>query len=402
MAASVPPRGSWSGGARSLDTAATALSRAELLRYSRHLLLPGVSLEGQKRLKGASVLVVGAGALGAPVGLYLAAAGVGRLGVVDFDSVELSNLQRQILFSTADVGRPKVEAARERLQGLNPQIELVVHPEKLTSHNALELLARYDVVVDGSDNFPTRYLVNDVCVLLGKPNVHGSIYQFAGQVSVFLPGEGPCYRCLFPEPPPPELVPSCAEGGVLGVVPGIIGSLQALEALKLLLGVGEPLVGRLLLLDALGLTFRELKLRRDPHCAVCGPTPTITAPVDYEAFCQLGASTPGLQLEGVGAISAAELRKRQQAGQQFHILDVREPHEQELAPFPGAFAIPLDELPAHLHQLDSAKVWTILCQRSQRARQAALLLRQAGFTRLQVLTGGVDAWLDEEAVADLA
>jgi molybdopterin/thiamine biosynthesis adenylyltransferase/rhodanese-related sulfurtransferase len=376
----------------SAGQASPYLSRSELLRYSRHLLLPGVTLEGQKRLKGARVLCVGAGALGAPLGLYLAAAGVGRLGLVDFDTVELSNLQRQILYSSSDVGRPKVEAARERLLGLNPEVEVVTHAEKLTSENALELIGQYDLVADGSDNFPTRYLVNDACVLLGKPLVHGSIYQFAGQVSVFDARRGPCYRCLFPQPPPPELVPSCADGGVLGVLPGIIGSLQALEVLKLILGLGEPLLGRVVLFDALAFSFKELALRRDPHCAVCGPAPTVTALMDYEDFCGHGGGLGGSRVGGAATISVEEFDGRRRAGEAFELLDVREPFEQELAQIPGAVCLPLSELQARLHELDSARSFVLYCRRSGRSLQAYQLLHSAGFGRVLILAGGMEAW----------
>lgn len=370
------------------------LSRDEILRYSRHLLLPEVTLEGQRKLRSARVLVVGAGGLGSPLALYLAAAGVGRIGLVEFDSVDLTNLQRQVLYATSDVGRPKLEAARERLAGLNPEIEIVPHPVRLSSANAMDLVRDYDVVADGTDNFPTRYLVNDACVLAGRPNVYASVFRFDGQLSVFDAARGPCYRCLFPEPPPPGLVPSCADGGVLGVLPGIVGSLQALEVLKLLLGRGEPMIGRLLLFDALGLAFREIAVRRDPACAVCGERRTITAPIDYEAFCGLRGEEAPADTEGLPTLSVEELRDRRAAGEAIDLLDVREPHEAEIARIPGARLLPLSDLPARLHELDSARTYALSCHRGTRSVQAYHLLRQAGFGRLRVLAGGVDAWAE--------
>jgi len=370
------------------------LSRDEILRYSRHLLLPEVTLEGQKRLRAARVLLVGAGGLGSPLALYLAAAGVGRIGLVEFDRVDLTNLQRQVLYSTADVGRPKLEAARDRLAGLNPEIEIVPHAARLSSANAMEIVAGYDVVADGTDNFPTRYLVNDACVLLGKPNVHASVFRFDGQLAVFDAARGPCYRCLFPEPPPPGLVPSCADGGVLGVLPGILGTLQALEVLKLLLGRGEPMIGRLLLVDALGMRFREIAIARDPACPVCGERPTITAPIDYEAFCGLRGEEAPADVEGIPTLAVEELAARRAAGEEVDLLDVREPHEAAIARIPGARLLPLSELPARLHELDSARTWTLSCHRGTRSVQAFHLMRRAGFGRLRVLAGGVDAWAE--------
>jgi adenylyltransferase/sulfurtransferase len=368
------------------------LSREEIRRYSRHLIMPEVTLEGQKRLKKASVLCVGAGGLGSPLSLYLAAAGVGRLGLVDFDTVDVTNLQRQILYATADVGGTKLEAAKERLTGLNPEIEIVTHSLHLARWNVMDLLQSYDIVADGTDNFPTRYLVNDACVLLGKPNVYASIFRFEGQVSVFDARRGPCYRCLFPEPPPPGRVPSCAEGGVLGALPGVLGSLQALEVLKAILGVGEPLIGRLVTFDALDFAFRELRVAKDPQCAVCGQAPTVTAPVDYEAFCQRRGSEPDIDGTGVATITVEDLQDRLQAGQQVNLLDVRERHEYDIVRIPGAMAFPLSELPSRLHELDSAQAYTLHCHKTARSLQAYQLLRQAGFGRLQVLAGGVDAW----------
>ena len=368
------------------------LSREEILRYSRHLIMPEVTLEGQKKLKAARVLCIGAGGLGSPLTLYLAAAGVGTIGVVEFDKVDLTNIQRQILYSTSDVGRPKLEAAGERLRALNPEIEIVPHAERLMSDNVLRIFEGYDVVADGTDNFPTRYLVNDGCVLTGKPNVYASIFRFDGQISVFDARRGPCYRCLFPEPPPPGMVPSCAEGGVLGVLPGIVGTLQALEVLKLILGLGEPLVGRLVLFDALGFRFRELKVRRDPQCAVCGQAPTIRAPVDYEEFCGVRGEEADVDATGLPAISVREFRGRIDQGEPLELVDVREPHEFEIVRIPGAKSYPLSDLPARLHELDSARTYVLSCHHGMRSVQAYQLLRHAGFVRLYILTGGVDAW----------
>jgi adenylyltransferase/sulfurtransferase len=371
------------------------LSRSEFLRYSRHLVMPEVTLAGQQRLRSARVLCIGAGGLGSPLTLYLAAAGVGTIGLVDFDNVDLTNLQRQILYATSDVGRPKLEAAMERLNGLNPDIKVIPHAARLTSANVMDIVAGYDVVADGTDNFPTRYLVNDACVLAGKPNVYASIFRFEGQVSVFDARRGPCYRCLFPEPPPPGLVPSCADGGVLGVLPGIVGSLQALEVVKLILGAGEPLLGRLVLFDGLAFQFRELSVHKDPECAVCGSAPTIHAPIDYEAFC--GAHDPAAAADASAppTLGVEELQVRRAAGESFEVLDVREPHEYEIVRIPGARLLPLSELPSRLHELDPTKTYTLSCHRGTRSVQAYRLLHQAGFRRLQVLTGGVDAWAEK-------
>lgn len=364
------------------------LSHEEILRYSRHLLLPEVGVEGQRTLKGARVLMIGAGGLGSPVALYLAAAGVGTIGIVEFDRVELTNLQRQVLHGTGQLGRPKLESAVARLQDLNPHVRVEPHPVRLTSANALDLLGSYDVVIDGSDNFPTRYLVNDACVLLGKPLVYGSIFRFEGQVAVFDASRGPCYRCLYSEPPPPGLVPSCAEGGVLGVLPGIIGSLQALEAIKLILGAGDALIGRLLLFDALRLRFRELQLRKDPDCPLCGPRPGITTLIDYEAFCGIGSAPP----PGGPEITAAELGAALQAGTPVAILDVRESHEFEIVRLPGSTLIPLRELPGRLTQIDPRAELVVLCHHGTRSRMAVDLLRSAGFPHARSLAGGIDAW----------
>jgi molybdopterin/thiamine biosynthesis adenylyltransferase/rhodanese-related sulfurtransferase len=369
-----------------------SLSRDEILRYSRHLVMPEVTLEGQLKLKHARVLCVGAGGLGSPLTLYLAAAGVGTIGVVDFDTVDLTNIQRQILYQTSDVGRPKLDAARERLARLNPEIRIVPHATRLTSDNVMEVIRDYDIVADGTDNFPTRYLVNDACVLSRKPNVYASIFRFDGQLSVFDANRGPCYRCLFPEPPPPGMVPSCADGGVLGVLPGIVGAMQALEVVKLILGAGEPLIGRLVLFDALGFKFHEVALRKDPGCAVCGDAPTIVAPIDYDEFCGIRGAEADADVRGLPTLSVEELNSRRQAGETFELLDVREPHEYEIVRIPGAVLFPLSDLPARLHELDSAHTYTLSCHHGIRSVQAYHLLRQAGFRRLQILAGGVDAW----------
>lgn len=362
------------------------LSHEELLRYSRHLLLPEVGVEGQRRLRAARVLVVGAGGLGSPAALYLAAAGVGAIGLADFDRVDLTNLQRQILHGTPDVGRPKLASAADRIGQLNPGVTVEPHPVRLSRENARGIIAQYDLVLDGSDNFPTRYLVNDACVMLRRPYVYGSIFRFEGQASVFALEDSPCYRCLYPEPPPPGLVPTCAEGGVLGVLPGVIGSIQALEAIKLILGAGESLAGRLLLFDALRLRFRELRLRRDPGCPVCGDAPTIHELIDYEAFCGLGPL--GAELE----IGAAELRAERAAGREVTLLDVREPHEWEVSRIEGATLIPLGELPARLREVDSRRPVVAYCQRGTRSRRAADILRAAGFADVRSLTGGIEGW----------
>ena len=368
------------------------LSNQEILRYSRHLIMPEVTLEGQRKLKAARVLCVGAGGLGSPLALYLAAAGVGILGVVEFDTVDLTNLQRQVIYATGDVGRPKLDAAVERLRALNPEIEVVPHNLRLSSYNVLDLFAQYDVIADGTDNFPTRYLVNDASVLTGKPNVYASIFRFDGQVSVFGAPDGPCYRCLFPEPPPPGLVPSCAEGGVLGVLPGIVGSLQALEVIKLILGIGDPLVGRLAMFDALAFELREVAVRKDPSCAVCGTNPTVTAPIDYEMFCGIRGEEVEVDAAGVPILSVDEFDARRRGGEEFTLLDVRERYEFEIAQIPGARGFPLSELPARLHELDSAVTYTLSCKAGTRSVQAYYTLKKAGFGRLQVLMGGVDAW----------
>ena len=364
------------------------LSHEEILRYSRHLILPDVGLEGQRKLKAARVLLIGAGGLGSPAALYLAAAGVGTLGIVDFDVVDKTNLQRQILHGTDTLGIPKLESARRRIEDLNPNVQVETFETRLTSANALDILREFDVVADGTDNFPTRYLVNDACVLLGKPNVYGSIFRFEGQASVFYAKEGPCYRCLYAEPPPPGLVPSCAEGGVLGVLPGIIGSIQAMETIKLVLGKGETLIGRLLLFDALRLKFRELKLERDPDCPVCGRKPTITSLIDYEAFCGVG-SEPAYD----GAeVTALDLKEELDAGKPIVLVDVREPHEYEIVNIDGARLIPLGDLPERLRELDDHAEIVTHCHHGARSLKALEILRAAGFAKVRSLKGGIDAW----------
>ena len=373
---------------------ASALSKEEVLRYSRHLIMPEVGMEGQLKLKQSKVLCIGTGGLGAPLGLYLAAAGVGRIGLVDFDSVDFTNLQRQVLFDTNDVGRPKIEAAAERLRNLNPEIRIDTFETRLTSENALDILKDYDIVVDGTDNFPTRYLVNDACVLLGKPNVYGSIFRFEGQITVFGYPGGPCYRCLYPEPPPPGLVPSCAEGGVLGVLPGIVGTIQAAETLKLILGKGEPLVGRLLLFDALAMGFRELKLRKNPECPVCGEQPTVTRLIDYAEFCGVRGEEAATTVTNVPEITPRELKTRLDRGDDIFILDVREPHEYQICNLGGRL-IPLGELPRRAAELDSSREIVAHCRSGKRSADAVEFLRQAGFRKIWNLKGGILAWSDE-------
>jgi len=364
------------------------LTVEEIRRYSRHLIMPEVGTEGQRKLKAARVLMIGTGGLGSPLGLYLAAAGIGTLGLVDFDEVDTTNLHRQVLYTDADVGRPKIEAAVERLMGVNPHIDLIPHETMLTSANALELFEGYDLVVDGTDNFPTRYLVNDACVLTGKPNVYGSIFRFEGQVSVFWGAEGPCYRCLFPEPPPPGLVPSCAEGGVLGVLPGIIGALQANEVIKLILGEGDPMIGRLLLFDALRMRFRELQLKKDPRCPVCSESPTQTELIDYQQFCGIGTEPEHHEFD----ISVPEYKAMRDEDVPHVLLDVRNPPEWEICHIEGAELIPLAELPDRLGELDTADRVVVQCHSGQRSAQATAFLRQMGFSKAVNLAGGIDTW----------
>ena len=372
------------------------LSNDEILRYSRHLILPEVGMEGQRRLKGASVLMVGTGGLGAPLGLYLAAAGVGRIGIVDFDVVDESNLQRQVIHGTKDVGRPKIDSAAETMRDINPKLVVEKFDTALTSENALEIIADYDVVVDGTDNFPTRYLVNDACVLLGKPNVYGSIFRFEGQATVFNYEGGPCYRCLYPEPPPPGLVPSCAEGGVLGILPAIIGSIQATEAVKIILGKGTSLSGRLLLYDALNMRFRELRLRRNPDCPVCGDRPSVRELIDYQQFCGIPQQAAAeAALEGLPEITPLQLRDRLSDGDDVFVLDVREPHEFEIARIPGSTLVPLGTLPQHVHELDATADIVVHCKSGYRSGKAQRLLKDMGFSRVTNLTGGILRWSTE-------
>jgi adenylyltransferase/sulfurtransferase len=378
-----------------VPTAASAgLSKEEVLRYSRHLIMPEVGMEGQLKLKKAKVLCIGTGGLGAPLGLYLAAAGVGRIGLVDFDTVDFTNLQRQVLFGTSDVGRPKITAAADRLRNLNPEIQIDAYETQLTSENALELFQDYDIIVDGTDNFPTRYLVNDACVILGKPNVYGSIFRFEGQITVFGYPDGPCYRCLYPEPPPPGLVPSCAEGGVLGVLPGIVGTIQAAETLKLIIGKGQPLVGRLLLFDALAMKFRELKLRKNPECPVCGEHPTVTKLIDYVQFCGIRGEEAASTVTNIPEITPRDLKSRLDKGDDLYILDVREPHEYDICNLNGHL-IPLGELPQRVHELDSSREIVAHCRSGKRSADAVDFLQKAGFRKIWNLKGGILAWSDD-------
>jgi adenylyltransferase/sulfurtransferase len=375
------------------------LSNDEVKRYSRHLIMPEVGLEGQRRLKAGRVLCIGAGGLGSPVAMYLAAAGVGTIGLVDFDVVDFSNLQRQILHGTPDVGRSKLASARDRLHAINPEIDIETHEVALSSQNALKLFEPYDVIVDGTDNFPTRYLVNDACVLLGKPNAYGSIFRFEGQASVFATKDGPCYRCLYPEPPPPGLVPSCAEGGVLGVLPGMIGMVQATEAVKLILGIGEPLIGRFLIYDALRMRFRELKLKKDPDCPVCGTHPTVTELIDYEQFCGIQPATPEpttvTNPTNLTDITALELKQRLDRGESLRIVDVREPNEYQINRIPGSVLIPLGDVPRRYNELDADQEIIVQCKTGGRSAKAADFLRSVGFKRVLNLKGGILDWIDK-------
>jgi sulfur-carrier protein adenylyltransferase/sulfurtransferase len=372
------------------------LNKDELARYSRHLILPEVGEEGQRKLKAARVLCVGAGGLGSPLALYLAAAGVGTLGLVDFDVVDASNLQRQIIHSTADIGRKKLDSAAEKLEALNPELKIIKHDTLLSSANALDILKDYDVIADGTDNFPTRYLVNDACVLLGKPNAYGSIFRFEGQASVFAVENGPCYRCLYPEPPPPGLVPSCAEGGVLGILPGLVGVIQATETIKLILGKGSPLVGRLLLVDALNMRFRELKLRKNPDCPVCGTHPTVTQLIDYEQFCGIApAAREEIAVKnGIPQISVTDLKKRIDAGEELFILDVREPFEYQIANIGGKL-IPQNEVPQRLSEIDRDRQIIVHCKSGGRSQRIAEFLKQAGYHDVVNVAGGILAWSNE-------
>jgi adenylyltransferase/sulfurtransferase len=374
------------------------LNHEEILRYSRHLLIPEVGLDGQRKLKAASILVIGTGGLGSPVALYLAAAGVGRIGLVDYDVVDYSNLQRQVIHGTSTIDLLKVESARQRMLDLNPDIQVDVYNEPFTSANAMHIAGDYDIIIDGTDNFPTRYLTNDLCVLLGKPNVYGSIFRFDGQASVFDATRGPCYRCLFPEPPPPGLVPSCAEGGVLGVLPGTIGTIQATEALKLILDIGEPLIGKLLLYNALDMSYDFVKLRKNPNCKVCGPNPEVTELIDYEAFC--GVPSHDHEEGSAGAdwdITATELADilKNGNGNTPHLIDVREPHELEISHLEGADLIPLGQLASRLSELDSAEDIVLFCKAGTRSARALELLASAGFRKMKNLKGGINAWARE-------
>jgi len=372
------------------------LTNDELARYSRHLILPEVGMEGQQRLKAARVLCVGTGGLGSPLAFYLAAAGIGTLGLVDFDVVDASNLQRQIIHSTKDIGRKKLDSAAEKLTALNPALNVVKHEVMLSSANALGILKDYDIVADGTDNFPTRYLVNDACVLLGKPNVYGSIFRFEGQASVFATKDGPCYRCLYPEPPPPGLVPSCAEGGVLGILPGLVGVMQATEVIKLILGKGEPLIGRLLLIDSLAMRFRELKLRKNPECPVCGANPTVTQLIDYQQFCGIMPETPQEKnlKNGIPQMTVKELKRRLDAGDDFQLIDVREPYEYQIAQIGGKL-IPQNDVPNRLAEIDRNREVVVHCRSGARSQRIAEFLKQAGYQNVSNLAGGILAWSDE-------
>ena len=369
------------------------LTNDEIQRYSRHLIMPEVGMEGQQKLKAARVLCVGTGGLGSPLALYLTAAGVGTLGIVDFDVVDVTNLQRQIIHSTADVGRKKLDSAEEKLKAINPYINIRKFETRLSSENALDIFRDFDIIADGTDNFPTRYLVNDACVLTGKPNVYGSIFRFEGQASVFATEEGPCYRCLYPEPPPPGLVPSCAEGGVLGILPGLVGVMQATEVIKLILGAGEPLIGRLLLIDALGMKFRELKLRKNPDCPACGTHPTVSKLIDYNEFCGIRGEEKPVET-GIPEMQVEELKRRLDAGDDLFVLDVREPHEYQICNI-GGHLIPLGDLPKRVNELDSSREIVAHCRSGVRSGKAVAFLQQAGFKKVHNLAGGILAWADK-------
>src|SRR5438477_2361202 len=372
------------------------LTNDEIKRYSRHLIMPEVGVDGQRKLKAGSVLCIGAGGLGSPAAMYLAAAGVGRIGIVDFDVVDFSNLQRQLLHGTSDVGRSKLESAKDRLRDLNPHIEIDTYETTVTSDNALDLFKPYDVILDGTDNFPTRYLVNDACVLAGKPNAYGSIFRFEGQASVFATKEGPCYRCLYPEPPPPGLVPSCAEGGVLGVLPGIIGVIQATEAIKLIAGIGEPLIGRFLIYDALKMRFRELKLKKDKDCPVCGTHPTVTKLIDYDQFCGIHPAEPEpVAVNNATELTSLELKARLDRGDKVTIVDVREPNELQINRIQGSLHIPLGDIPKRYNELDPDSEYVMQCKSGVRSGKAADFLRSVGFKRVLNLKGGILGWIDQ-------
>jgi sulfur-carrier protein adenylyltransferase/sulfurtransferase len=372
------------------------LSSNEVARYSRHLIMPEVGVDGQKRLKASSILLIGAGGLGSPLALYLGAAGIGRLGLIDFDVVDYSNLQRQVLHGTADVGRTKLASARDRLAAINPEVRVDLYEERLSSQNVMRIFELYDIVIDGTDNFPTRYLVNDACVLLKKPNVYGSIFRFDGQASIFYPPHGPCYRCLYPEPPPPGEVPSCAEGGVLGILPGVIGVIQATEAVKLVLGKGEPLVGRLLHYDALAMKFREFKVRRNPKCPICGDAPTIKALIDYEQFCGIrGQEAPAAKSAASAEITVEELKKRFDRQESVFVLDVRNPNEFQICRIPGSTLLPLPELAQRLGELPRDREIIVHCKSGMRSAKAQQFLREQGFAAVVNLRGGILAWAEK-------
>lgn len=379
--------------AEPVATQNAALSKDEILRYSRHLIMPEVGMEGQLKLKQASVLLVGAGGLGAPLAMYLTAAGIGRIGLVDFDVVDFTNLQRQVIHGTKDVGKKKIDSAFESMRDINPFVELVRHETALSSENAFGIFKDYDYVVDGTDNFPTRYLVNDACVLLNKPNVYGSIFRFEGQATVFATEGGPCYRCLYPEPPPPGLVPSCAEGGVLGILPGVIGLIQATETVKLILGIGQSLIGRLLLYDALNMKFRELKLRKNPECPICGDNRTIHELIDYQQFCGIPQHQPEVVVQG--EIEPTEVKQKQDRGDKFILVDVREPHEYQIARIPGSILIPLGDLPKRLNEIDPNAEIVMHCKMGGRSAKACDLLKQNGYTKVRNMKGGILAWSDK-------
>jgi len=373
-----------------------SLTNEEILRYSRHLILPEVGMAGQEKLKAAKILLIGSGGLGSPNALYLAAAGIGTLGIIDFDVVDQTNLQRQILFGSDSVGQPKVEAAKKRIQSVNPNVIVNTYNEPLSSENSMRIFKDYDLIIDGTDNFPTRYLVNDTCVFLNKTNIYGSIFRFEGQATVFKPKDGPCYRCLYPEPPPPGEVPSCAEGGVLGILPGLVGMIQASEAIKYFLGKGDSLVGRLLQISVLDMTFREVKIRRDPECPVCGDKPTIKELIDYQAFCGLGRGQEEAgDTHGVEEITAQELKTlMEKNGKDLSIIDVREPYEYEISRIKGAKLIPLGELMDHVNELDTSKEYVVHCRSGVRSAKAILQLKKIGFKKLKNLAGGINAWAD--------
>jgi molybdopterin/thiamine biosynthesis adenylyltransferase/rhodanese-related sulfurtransferase len=385
------------GGEKVIEVAEeVTLGKDEILRYSRHLIMPEVGMEGQLKLKKASVLLVGTGGLGAPLGMYLAAAGVGRIGLVDFDVVDFTNLQRQVIHGTKDVGKKKLDSAIETMSDINPFVQLERHEVALTSENAMDIIRNYDIVVDGTDNFPTRYLVNDACVLLNKPNVYGSIFRFEGQATVFAYEGGPCYRCLYPEPPPPGLVPSCAEGGVLGILPGIIGLIQATETVKLILGIGDPLVGRLMLYDALGMKFREMKLRKNPECPICGDHRTIHELIDYQQFCGMpNVEAPAEAVETTGDIEPVEVKAKLDRKDNFTLIDVREPHEFQICRIPGSTLIPLGDLPKRLGELNPNDEFVMHCKSGVRSGKAVDLMKQSGFRKVRNMKGGILAWSDK-------